>query len=647
MTLTVPTSPEVGPIDPTLITSAFRANQDVVPFAYREAETFTALLERLSRWTIFNLIPYLNTNFEDIQGSWVENVTDFVTIINQGLIDQTTEIQTALTAQQADVAANLADTLNQIVSGESAALNDAAVNNALQVANSQALAFLDSRYYSKTEADARFEPKRNAFGFYTLQGPGIDLTGTTVSTAGVQAFVTALPANSQMVNPSGSIILLDNSISFTKKIHLAGDGEYRYVGADGPSIFSITADQSWLDGVYMTNPNAKLVSAVNAACSVFRATSNLIVGFRDGIKIAANGEFHSIIIMGNEILDIIGSGKGPGDSTYQGEDNGDGIVCWGCTVTITGNRVTAKSGSDARIGIHVEALPGTEVDTTYVHKDSMATIGNNVVTGKFRRGIVSEGVAHALIVNNTVADSTMWLIALIGLAHFSTVADNTLKWTRTTADTQFSNGTPIRTPIMLYCIQESLRGVSVRGNTINAVSTSALTNGITLAYDASVAALAATNLKLSDNQIIDSSGTMKDGIHIGGVTQGLELRRNTVPAFTVNGLYAIQASRVAVSENVLVGASNTSPQRGLFLEGGAADARVTDNYVENVWQGFGMQFRSGSIVHTGNTVKTATTGSDFFSSGSAVGVAGGNAYVSVTTKTSNTPAGVVTTGANN
>jgi parallel beta-helix repeat protein len=147
MTTTPPvTPPTVTPVTVSVPATIFRGSQDVQPFTYRSGMTYTALLESIRAWLYNTLVPYLNTNFGDLETSWMDNITAIDDAVNTALSSQAAAINTALTTQQQQVADELATTLNQITSGESAALNDAAVSNALQVANSQSLAFLDPRY---------------------------------------------------------------------------------------------------------------------------------------------------------------------------------------------------------------------------------------------------------------------------------------------------------------------------------------------------------------------------------------------------------------------------------------------------------------------------------------------------------------------
>lgn len=489
----------------------------------------------------------------------------------------------------------------------------------------------------------RFEDGLTASNAHLIAGPGIDPTGVTPSTTAVQALLDGLSDGSIATVPNGAIINLDNGLTINKRIRLTGPGELRWTAAT-TRLLQVNVDGVHLDGLYLTNPNGIQQRGVYVQANIFRATGCRIVGMQDGILIAATGEFHDFVIANNHILDVIGSGLGSGDTTSAGESNGDGIVVWGASATITGNRITCKAGKDARIGIHMEGQPSQELDTTYAHRDALGAITGNVVTGQFRRGIVSEGVAHVTITGNVVADSTWWGIALIGLASHCIVAGNTIKYTRTAADTQGANAAPNRAGIMLFCIQTPLVNTVVADNVIRAVSTSSMPSGIYLQADSSVSSNAATGLQISGNIINDEAAVMGTGINIKAAATDVRIVNNYVGTFKTNGIYAFTCPQIEVLGNKVNGPGIGASIRGVFLDGGAAEARVDGNTIRDVGVGIGAQFRSLMTTANNNWVKNATTGIDLFSS-SGIAVVSLNTFSNVTTHTANLPAG--TTAVNN
>lgn len=140
MTITPPT---VLPVTINFPADVFRANSEVQPFSYRSTMTYTEILESIRAWLYNTLVPYLNTNFDDIQGSWIDNVTAISDAVN-----------TALASQKDAVDQELATALAEIVAGANAALNDATVLAALQSAGSTALAYLDARYDGRYAASS-------------------------------------------------------------------------------------------------------------------------------------------------------------------------------------------------------------------------------------------------------------------------------------------------------------------------------------------------------------------------------------------------------------------------------------------------------------------------------------------------------------
>jgi hypothetical protein len=477
-----------------------------------------------------------------------------------------------------------------------------------------------------------------------LAGAGIDPTGASDSSAAVQAMLTASADGDTLMVPAGAVLRLNAGITISKRIRLTGGGELRFRGPGDATkpLVSITTDGVHLDGVTMTNPDGIQTYGVYVQANVFRATGNRIVGFQDGIQVAATGEYHDVVIASNQVLDIIGNGGGPSSNSSAGEAAGDGIVVWGAAATIVGNRVTCKAGRDARIGIHVESL-ATQETTAYAHADSLTTIVGNVITGQFRRGIVDEGVQHTTIVGNVIADATWWGIALIGLAHHSIVAQNTIKYTRTAADNQGSSATPIRAGVMLYCIQEALSDVSVSDNTIRAVNTATMPYGIVLQAHSSVTAGAARGLQIVQNRIWDESSTVTMGIALLAATTDVQILDNYVSRFTAIGISTYIATQLIVAGNRINGPGTAANVFGIKVDGGAAEASIDDNTIRDVATGIGAFFRTILTTANNNTIKNASVGIDLYQSSGTAAV-NSNLFYNVAIRRQNLPANTVQVG---
>ena len=264
------------------------------------------------------------------------------------------------------------------------------------------------------------------------------------------------------------------------------------------------------------------------------------------------------------MLDILGNGRGPKDTSQVGESYGDGIMCWGSGVTISGNVVTCKDGSDARIGIHVEGLDD-QAAKPWVHDHQMAVISGNVVHGQFRRGIVSEGVDHVAIFGNTIADATWWSIALISATH-SIIANNVILYTRTAADTQGSAWGPPRSAITLYCVGTStIVNPLVVDNTIRV-----LPNGVAdaaihiLGGDASVRAVAGG--RIAGNRI-HSDGTLQDGIRVDQTIGDCEIDDNRIEGFRDTGVVLQAHDGAKVRRNTVTGPSPSGPSAAIGGQG--------------------------------------------------------------------------------
>lgn len=513
-------------------------------------------------------------------------------------------------------------------------------------------------WYNKAQVDSLLTPINSSISGLTtkstqvstlLAGTGIDLSGATDSTTAVQALFTAVPDGTTIRVPDGAIINLTSTINVTKRIRLTGAGELRWTaGIASSAMLSVTVDGCHFDGLYLTNPNhlaaqypSNRTYGIYFQANYGRVTDCRIVGQQQAVCVAAAGEFHDFTITGNQIIDVPGSGSGPSTTDSLGEDRGDGIMVWGTLAVITGNRVAALAGTDARIGIHVEALTSYEV-TPYTNDSMLCTIVGNVVTGKFRRGITSEGVRCTTIVGNTVAESTEWGINLSQGADASIIADNTIRWTRLSSENQ---GSPaiVRSALMVY--GRNLSSI-VRGNTIAIEPGTAITNGITVQSDS---AGGATDLTIDGNTIVDATNTMTKGIAAdGSQSQVARLRilNNKIRGFLNYGVYSYgDVPRVTVQGNELEGTS-TASSVGVHLETTTAGACVEGNTIRAITTGVEVFNRTGYTIVNGNIIDTATTGINLFGSTGKATV-NDNTFVSVTgSTTTNLPTGVVTSGNN-
>lgn len=607
------TPPDITPIQVPTDLITYHQVTDVVPFTYRSSMTYQQLLEGLRHYLIEDFGPWVHTEFSEFGMSWVENVQNVIAAVN-----------TALTNQATDVEQQLATTLAEIVAGANANLNDGHVLAALELANSVSLAYLDGRYLkisdgeseylTRATADATYAPKPTAFGFYLLAGSGIDLTGQTDSTVAVNAFFAALNDGASVVTPANAIIAVSDSIMNTKRVHWSGSGEIRWTaGVTNKPMIEATAAGSNYDGLYLTNPNHLAGQTGNKSAGIHITNNSVrvegctIVGAQQAIFVDAQGEWHDFIIMRNHILDVPGSGDGPSSASNNGEDRGDGIYVMGAGAVIVGNIVTALDGTDARIGIGIESLANLEA-VPYVHGDSMFTISNNRVTGKFRRGIVNEGCKYVTIADNTIADFTWWAIALIGTAWQSNVHHNTIASTRSSTDLQGSAWNPNRCGIMIF---DNVANATVDHNAIAVEGNGVLQGGIVV----QVGTLGqSTDLVIDNNQIDGSSSNLiTTGIlSVNGATR-IKVTENTIKGFSTNGVYLSgDSGKCRVSGNKIYG-SGKGTGRGIYTDNTPSiDGEFNWNHIENVGNAIDTFGRTGSCQWIGNTIEHAAHGLDFF-----------------------------------
>ncbi|NUX58662.1 hypothetical protein [Paraburkholderia youngii] len=273
-------------------------------------------------------------------------------------------------------------------------------------------------------------------------------------TAAVQAAFNS--GVSTLTVPSGAVFRLTGPLTISNKMRLTGNGELRFVsGVVGSACITVSADYCEFDNIYMTNPNllqqqtGNRMSAITFLANYGKVVNSTIRWFQHGVVVESSGEFHDFVISNNKILDCIGAGDGPSNTTStNGEDRGDGITVWGCCATITGNLVTAMAGQDCRVGIHQEGLPNYH-GNNYPYQENLATISGNVVRGSFRRSIVFESVYNGAITGNVCQGATWGGIESIRNI-CCTISGNTILYTRAANDQTGAAFAPIHAGINLY-----------------------------------------------------------------------------------------------------------------------------------------------------------------------------------------------------
>jgi hypothetical protein len=392
-----------------------------------------------------------------------------------------------------------------------------------------------------------------------LRGDGVDPTGATDSTAAVQGILNAYAGRAVQVI-AGDVIRITSQIQVPDNTALIGPGEIRVTaGIEHTSAIRLGSGSRLVD-VKLTNPNQIISGNTGGRSYGVSILGNdvlvqgcLVDGFENGIAVLSGGEWYNHRIIGNRIKDVIGWNSVPSNNgTTGGEDRGDGIVTWGALATIVGNIVNAKSGYDARIGIHAESLK-TEDDTPSPADDRMVTVSGNIVYGKFRRGITIEETKQAVVTGNVISDSTWWGISMI-LGEGHVVTGNTIRWTRTSSDTQGSNYSPTRGPIAI--LKGSL-GTLVQGNTIVHADGSSASGSIML-YSEGVSDQPVDCMILDNNIQCVGTGTVQDGIRSDGLnfTRPV-IRGNFVSGFTRYGINMYTVDSPVVESNILRGASAT------------------------------------------------------------------------------------------
>ncbi|SOE00421.1 right-handed parallel beta-helix repeat-containing protein [Blastococcus haudaquaticus] len=451
-----------------------------------------------------------------------------------------------------------------------------------------------------------------------LDGDDVDPTGAADSSGGIQRRIDDAPDGAVIAIPAGAVLRCTSTITLggTGK-SLVGPGELRFTeGVDDAAALLVTGNGSRIAQVTVTNPNeligtpdGRRSSGIDINAHDVTVTDCRVDRFNHGIVVAADGEWLGAQILGNRVTNVVGAGGGRGSDSPEGEDRGDGITVWGAQATVVGNVVSALPGTDARIGIHAEAL-GDGAEERPPHSDAMVTISGNVVTGPFRRSIVLEEIDSGTVVGNTCADATWWSIALIS-GSACLVADNTIRYSRTADDDQGYAYSPVRAAVQVY----GGRGHVVRGNTVT----------VTGDADAFVV-LTELGSPPEDALVSGNSCQVAEG---GSCTRGVSMvgdRGPVRPRVTGNvfsgmstaGIYLGGATSPDVEGNTVVGGAGC--EHGVLGDAAAnSGAAVLGNRIVDCGTGIGLFFVTSALV-SANTTQGCATAIDLFESGGVVAV---------------------------
>ncbi|SFQ30440.1 Nitrous oxidase accessory protein NosD, contains tandem CASH domains [Amycolatopsis arida] len=437
--------------------------------------------------------------------------------------------------------------------------------------------------------------------------------GRTDDTAAIQRALAGAAEGTTVVFPGGRTFALSGGLAVGRRLVLTGGGVLSFVAGieHGPAL-RLAADGCRVDGLRLRNPNLLRAVDGEANTGILVAANDVVVTgchlelFQYGIAVqSTGGEFTDIVISQNRVADVLGSGSSTSDA---GEDRGDGITVWGARVSVVGNVVSAAEGTDARIGIHCEALSAGRNRTFPAHTDALVTVSGNVVRGRFRRGIVCEEMRAVTITGNVVADPTWWGIALIASADCA-VTGNTVVWTRTAADLQGETFAPRR--CALHCLG-GVRNSVFTGNVVRAAAGSALFSYFTATAADQLDPPTPTDVLVADNGFAaDDGADVRFGVTSDVRTTRLRVRGNTVRGFTERGFWGFGAERAEIRDNLFEAApAATGDSVGVHCaEDSGDDMSICGNTVRGTATGILRANGSGTLI-TGNTVEAATRGID-------------------------------------
>jgi nitrous oxidase accessory protein NosD len=443
--------------------------------------------------------------------------------------------------------------------------------------------------------------------------------GTTDDTTAIQAALDAAPDDSTVLLPDKYTFRCTDTLLVDHPLRLTGRGKLNFTsGITNKPAVHVTADGCDIDGMRVYNVNSlgsqtgDANRGISLECDEAIVQNCLVSQWQLGIVAEPTGEFQNFRIVNNRVRDVLGAGDGPADAESEfGEDRGDGITVWASQAVVTGNIVNAKSGTDARAGIHFEGLPGLEGVTTYL-SDSLVNISQNIVYGKFRRGIVAEDVYSVGIVDNGVSDSTWWCIALINAAD-STVANNRVVWTREAADLQGEAWSPLRAPMM--CLRACVNS-SFENNRVGCSPTSeAFAFMVARAEETDIP----RDIDVSNNGFrIESGADVSYGVISDTETSGLRVLNNKIKGFNVRGFFGFSANNVEIRGNEFDGLTTPANSFGIHLsEDDGGPVKIVGNTVRNCVTGIERANGVGAMV-VQNQIIGCTNGIEGFGCGDSL-----------------------------
>lgn len=222
-------------------------------------------------------------------------------------------------------------------------------------------------------------------------------------------------------------------------------------------------------------------------------------GFQNGIAQRATGEWYRAQIIGNQVIECLGAGRGKSTVDSRGEDRGDGITIWGAGSVVLGNTVTLKAGQDGRVGIHGERLAAFAAeDGLYPH--STVTFMGNLVEGNWRRMGVLEGMTNAVMIGNIASgEAGGWAFAIVEGCRLCTMENNTTYWLGT--HTSWPNWSPTIACLKIY---DDGWENTMRGNAVYMAPGTATAIGMSLQMVNGIN----EDTLFEDNKIIAEDGTV-------------------------------------------------------------------------------------------------------------------------------------------
>lgn len=177
---------------------------NITPFTYRDGLTYLQRLERLSKYINRELIPFVQTNYDALAGSFEVAVNTMIIGVNEALAEQTEEVDTKLTELETFVNEQV-----QIIITSGIEVSDPVIVGVIADDETDSNKWINDNFIGNTAGVFNLK----AFGDTTLNFTSV-----------LNAAIAAVPSGSTIVIPPGTYTNTGNIVNNGKSVKISAKG---------------------------------------------------------------------------------------------------------------------------------------------------------------------------------------------------------------------------------------------------------------------------------------------------------------------------------------------------------------------------------------------------------------------------------------